>query len=147
MLENYVFRTSRLRLSVDANKEHFEEVLGTFLQNVVNIKTCSTFSILVNENWDQRRSNWQLAESLRGGISVTENVVLRIKLTIIDRNIGIYIWPAFHMSQNHSTLSMSQTEPFGKTQQREIVSFNFGPWQNPQKYSRFRISTQQCRYC
>ena len=50
MLENYVFRTSRLRLSVDANKEHFEEVLGTFLQNVVNIKTCSTFSILVNEN-------------------------------------------------------------------------------------------------
>ena len=36
---------------------------------------------------------------LRGGISVTEKVVLKIKLTIVehwrDRNIGIYIWPTF----------------------------------------------------
>ena len=26
---------------------------GTFLQNAVNIKTCSGSSILVNENWDK----------------------------------------------------------------------------------------------
>ena len=32
----------------NVNKEYFYEGLGTFLQNAVNIKTCSAFSILVN---------------------------------------------------------------------------------------------------
>ena len=34
----------------NVNKEYFKEGLGTFLQNAINIKTCSAFSILVNEN-------------------------------------------------------------------------------------------------
>ena len=34
----------------------------------------------------------------------------------------------FHTSQRHSKLSMNQTEPFGKMQQRDIAYFNFGWW-------------------
>ena len=54
--------------SVDVNKEHFKEGLGTFLLNAVNIKSCSAFSIVMNKNLDYRRSNWHLGESLQGGI-------------------------------------------------------------------------------
>ena len=50
MLENYFLSTSWQRQSVEVIKEHFEESLGTFVQNAANIKTFSVFIILVNEN-------------------------------------------------------------------------------------------------
>ena len=44
-------------------------------------------------------TNWYLAEFFRGGISVAEKVVLKIKPIIVecrrDRNIVIYIWSTF----------------------------------------------------
>ena len=42
--------------------------LGPVFQNVLNIKTCSAFSILMNESWEYKSSNWHLAESLPGGV-------------------------------------------------------------------------------
>ena len=94
-----------MHLKKNARKWRLEGVLvrliclGRFLQNAVSIKTCCAFSTLVNENWEYRLGNWHLAESLRGGISVTEKVVFKIKLTIAeyrrDRNISIYIWSPF----------------------------------------------------
>ena len=68
---------------VDINDEHFQEGLVTILENAVNIKTCSPFSILKNENWEWGRRIWHLAETFRGRISVTEKV-LKIQLTIVE---------------------------------------------------------------
>ena len=65
--------------------------LGTFLENAVNIKTCIVLLVF----WWMKIKNG----SLREGISVTEKVVLMIKLTIVEyrrhRNIYIYIWSTF----------------------------------------------------
>ena len=76
-------------------------------------------------------------------------VVLKIKLTIVEyieetQTLEFTYDRPFHTLQRQSKLSINQTESSGKMWQREIVYFNFGSWQNPQKYSQFLISTQQC---
>ena len=48
------------------------------------MKNCSAFSILVNENWEKKRSKLTLSWISSRVDSVTERVALKIKLTIVE---------------------------------------------------------------
>ena len=63
MLKNDVLKMSACR----RQKGAFLGWPWDFLQNAINIRNCSDFSILVNENWEQRRGNWHFAEPRQGG--------------------------------------------------------------------------------
>ena len=49
----------------------------------------------MNENWEWRRGNWRLAESLRGEISVTEKVVDKTDHCWISKNWHLHMTEVF----------------------------------------------------